>query len=58
MLTGKQNDDIGGCSITKIYKEMGLYALHGIAGELDYFQMQLENLRKELDVNFKPEIKL
>lgn len=58
MLTGKQNDDIGGCSITKIYKEMGLYALHGIAGELDYFQMQLENLRKELDANFKPEIKL
>ncbi len=52
MLTGKQDNEMRGCSVTKIYREMGLYALHGIARELDYFQIQLENLKKELDVHF------
>ncbi len=45
MITGKKEHS---CSISKIYKDMGLYALHGIARELDYFEKALENLGKEL----------
>jgi len=48
MIAGKKDDALHICSISKIYKDMGLYALHGIARELDYFQMALENLGKEL----------
>lgn len=48
MITGKKEDTIHSCSISEIYRDMGLYALHGIARELDYFQIALENLGKEL----------
>lgn len=48
MMTGKKEGSVHSCSISKIYRNMGLYALHGIARELNYFQIALENLGKEL----------
>lgn len=48
MMAGKKEDAMHSCSISKIYKGMGLYALHGIARELNYFETALENLGKEL----------
>ncbi len=48
MVAGKKEDARHKCSISKIYKDMELYALHGIARELDYFQMALENMGREL----------
>lgn len=53
MLSGKKEDTMHSCSISKIYKDMGLYALHGIARELDYFEKALENLGKELDKTYE-----
>ena len=48
MMTGKKEEAMHSCSISKIYSDMGLYTLHGIARELNYFQIALENLGKEL----------
>ena len=48
MIISKKGDILHSGNITKIYKDMNLYALHGIGRELTYFQSALENLGKEL----------
>lgn len=48
MLTSKKENILHSSSISNIYKEMNLYALHGIGRELTYFQSELAHLGEEL----------
>ena len=48
MITGKREDPMHSCSISIIFNNMGLYVLHGISREHNYFEIALKNLGKEL----------